>query len=54
MPHEVPDHLWEKIGIDLLSLDGKEYLVTVCYQSSFWELDKLHKTTAKSVTNKLS
>ena len=54
MSHDVPDRPWEKIGVDLLSLDGKEYLVTVCYQSNFWELDKLYKTTAKVVTSKLS
>nr|XP_054775115.1 uncharacterized protein K02A2.6-like [Lytechinus pictus] len=50
----VPDRPWAKIGVDLLSLDGTEYLVTVCYLSNFFELDKVHKTSAKTITTKLS
>ena len=39
MSHELPDRPWEKIGIDLFSLDATEYLVTVDYYSNFWEVD---------------
>ena len=54
MPHQIPDRPWQKIGVDLLHYDGKEYLVTVCYKSNFWELDRVHKTTARTITTKLS
>nr|XP_054775095.1 uncharacterized protein K02A2.6-like [Lytechinus pictus] len=54
MPHPVPYRPWAKIGVDLLSLDGTEYLVTVYYLSNFFKLDKVHKTSAKSITTKLS
>ncbi|XP_014664331.1 PREDICTED: uncharacterized protein K02A2.6-like [Priapulus caudatus] len=54
MSHEVPNRPWEKIGVDLMFLEGEEYLVTVCYRSNFWEVDRLYKSTAKSVINKLT
>ena len=39
--------------MDLFSFEGTEYMVTVCYKSNFWELDKLSKTTAGVVISKL-
>ncbi|XP_011674436.2 uncharacterized protein K02A2.6-like [Strongylocentrotus purpuratus] len=53
MSHEIPDRPWEKIGMDLFHYDGDTYLITVCYHSNFWEIDKLYKSTATSVINKL-
>ena len=53
MSHTLPDRPWEKIGVDLFSFEGTEYMVTVCYKSNFWELDKLSKTTARVVISKL-
>ena len=44
---------WVKVGIDLFELDGRQYLVTVDYFSSFIELDCLTSTTAKDVIMKL-
>ena len=45
---------WEKIGIDLFALNGKEFLVTVDYYSYVWEIDKLPvDTKAPTVINKL-
>lgn len=45
---------WEKIGIDLFALNGKEFLVTVDYYSNVWEIDKLPvDTKAPTVINKL-
>jgi hypothetical protein len=54
MSHDVPSRQWEKIGVDLFQLDGKDYLVTVDYFSNFFELDRLEKTTASAVIRKLS
>lgn len=31
---------WEKIGVDIFELNGKEYLIIVDYYSNFWEIDK--------------
>ena len=35
MSHDMPQRPWEKIGIDLFYFSGKEYLITVCYRSTF-------------------
>ena len=54
MPHEVPDRPWAKIGCDLVTCEGKEYLVTADYFSNYWEIDCLGTTKLVSkVCNKL-
>ena len=47
--HDVPLRPWEKIGVDIFELNGKEYLTTVDYYSNFWEIDQL-PTDAKATT----
>ena len=51
--HDVPSRPWAKVGADLCSLNGKDYLVTVDYYSNFAEVDRLSKTTSKSVIKRL-
>ena len=51
--HSVPDRPWQKVGVDLFSVDDKDYLVTVCYLSNFFEIDRLYQTSARTVVNKL-
>ena len=46
MSHEVPEQAWEKIGCVLFSYHGKDYFVTVCCKSNFWEIG--HLDTSKS------
>ena len=53
MPHEIPSRPWQKVGTDLLQFDGRQYLITVDYYSSFFEVDKLETTDSRSVINKL-
>ena len=53
MSHDIPERAWEKIGCDLLSCHGKDYLITVCYKSNFWELDRLTDTKSTTVIKKL-
>ena len=53
MSHEVPQGPWEKIAVDLLTQDQKDYLVTVDYYSGFWELDRLRTTESGAVVRKL-
>ena len=53
MSHEIPERPWEKIAADLFTYKGKEYLITVCYKSNFWELDRLNDTKSSTVVKKL-
>ena len=53
MPHEIPSRPWQKVGTDLLQFDGRQYLITVDYYSSFFEVDKLETTDSRTVINKL-
>ena len=52
-PHELPDRPWEKVAADLFELEGKHYLVTVDYFSNFWEVDRLHDLSSRTVIKKL-
>ena len=53
MTHEISKHSWSRVGMDLFSCLGKEYLVTVDYYSDCWELDLLPANpTAASVIKK--
>lgn len=53
VPHDVPDRPWAKVGTDIFTLDGKDYLVTVDYHSNFFEVDRLSDTTSAGVIRKL-
>ena len=53
MPHDIPDRPWAKIGVDLFSLNNRDYLITVDYYSNFWEVDNLSSTESISVIRKL-
>ncbi|XP_064637067.1 uncharacterized protein K02A2.6-like [Lineus longissimus] len=51
--HDVPSRVLEKVGTDLFSYKGKTNLITVCYFSNFWEIDRLHTEDLKTVIKKL-
>ena len=51
--HEIPNSPWQKIATDLFTFKNKEYLVTVCYRSNFWEVDRLYNTKSSTVIKKL-
>ena len=53
MSHEVPSRHWERVGTDIFTLDGKNYLVTIDYYSNFWEVDRLPDTKASIAILKL-
>ena len=41
MSHEITECPWQKIGTDLYTIDGNDYLIVVDYSSNFWEIDHL-------------
>lgn len=41
MSYEVFFRFWERVGVDIFILDGKDYLVIIDYYSNFWEVDRL-------------
>ena len=51
--HEIPTRPWEKIACDMVEIDGRDYLITVDYYSSFFEVDRLTTKTATEVIGKL-
>ena len=53
MPHDIPERPWEKVGVDLFSLNNRDYLITVDYCSNFWKVDNLSSTESISVIRKL-
>ncbi|XP_041483070.1 uncharacterized protein K02A2.6-like [Lytechinus variegatus] len=50
-PHAVPNRPWEKIAVDLFTLNKREYMVVVDYYSQFIEVCTLTSTTSKAVIN---
>ncbi|CAC5394823.1 unnamed protein product [Mytilus coruscus] len=51
--HEIPSRLWSKVGINLMTFQSKNYLVTVDYYSNYCEVDYLEDTLALTVIRKL-
>ena len=51
--HAPVDQPWEKVGVDLFSIENRDYLVTVDYYSGYWEIDYLPITSSKAVIAKL-
>ncbi|XP_041351023.1 uncharacterized protein K02A2.6-like [Gigantopelta aegis] len=51
--HEVPNRPWEKVGTDIFTIRGRNYLITVDYFSQFFEVDYLSDTTSETVVHKL-
>ena len=53
MPHEVPQGPYQKLGFDIFSVEGKNYLLTSCYCSRFFEIDYLPDMRAETLIQKL-
>ena len=47
--HHIPDCPWAKVGTDFFKCNDRDYLVTVDYNSSFFEIDRLHSKTAVAI-----
>lgn len=51
--NEVPSHPWQKVGTDIFTWAGRNYMVTVDYFSKFFELDYLQDMTSSTVISKI-
>uniref|UniRef100_A0A2S2NI46 RNA-directed DNA polymerase n=1 Tax=Schizaphis graminum TaxID=13262 RepID=A0A2S2NI46_SCHGA len=52
IPHEIPSYPYEKVGADILTFAGSDYLVIVDYFSKWFDLIILKYKTAKEVIQK--
>jgi hypothetical protein len=48
MSHPAPDRPWEKVGLDIFTFANTDYLITVCYLTGWFEVDRL---PSKAITN---
>ena len=51
--HSTPNRPWERIACDLLTIEGRNYLVTVDCYSNFFEIDFLSDLGSSTVITKL-
>ena len=51
--HDVLLRPWQKVGTDIFTIEGRNYLVTVDYFNQYFETDYLPETTSDSVITKL-
>ena len=49
MPYSVPDYPWQRVGTDIFTLYGRDYLLVVDYFSKFPEICHLHSKTSSEV-----
>ena len=49
----LPQHAWEKVGIDLFDLNNKKFLVVVDYYSKYIEIAEMNRTISAIVIGKL-
>ena len=49
MSHPAPSRPWQKVGTDIFSFHGKDYLITVDYLSGYFEVDRLPSKKATDV-----
>ncbi|XP_022793604.1 uncharacterized protein K02A2.6-like [Stylophora pistillata] len=52
--YEIPSRPWETFGVDIFHFDSGDYLCTVDYYSSYFEMDSLKDKTAREVIHTLT
>ncbi len=50
---DVPERPWQRVGADILSYAGHDYLITTDHLSAFFEVDHLPNISAETVIKKL-
>ena len=51
--HKIPSRPWETVGSDIFHFDNRDYLCTVDYYSSYFEIDPLKDKTPSKVIHTL-
>ena len=51
--HKIPNRPWETVGCDIFHFDNRDYLCTVDYYSSYFEIIQLKEKTGKEVIRAL-
>ena len=51
--HNIPSRPWETVGCDIFHFENRDYLCTVDYYSSYFEINQLKEKTGKEVTGTL-
>ena len=49
MSHPAPSRPWQKVGTDIFSFHGQDYLITVDYLSGYFEVDRLPSKKAADI-----
>ena len=49
MTHEIPERPWSRVAMDIFTLEGQDYLITVDVYSDFWEVDILPDMTSATI-----
>jgi len=49
MSYAAPSRPWERVGVDLFTLRNQDYLVTTCYLSGYFEVDRLPSKRASDI-----
>ena len=52
MSHSVPNYAWQKVGADIFTLNGKDYLIIVDYYSKYPEVSTIEYKSASHVVEK--
>ena len=53
LPHPIPKHPYDRIGIDLFACNNKDYIIITDYYSSYPEVFVLNRTTSTAIINVL-
>ena len=53
MSQEPTDRAWKRVGADIFTLNGKDYIVLVDYFLNFWEVNRLYDTKASTCIKKI-
>ena len=53
LSHEAPARPWQKVGVDIFTFRGKDYLITADYSSSYFEVDRLQSKRVKDIVYSL-
>ena len=51
--HELPQRPWQNVATDLFMLENEQYLIMVDYYGSYFELERMSRTTSSAIINKL-